>query len=114
MPVFLDDAHSILRQPALIYANGIAIPSFLNSEHSMVLYPRLYIASRFFPNRRRSGRHTVADWVERRGYEGPLTTHPIQPLQPDARLHCRSLRRNFGNAVTSRKARWWRRPSSSK
>ncbi|TGE76510.1 hypothetical protein C9410_23045 [Rhizobium sp. SEMIA 439] len=49
MPVFLGDAHSILRQPALIYADGIAIPSFLNSEHSMVLYPRLYIASRFFP-----------------------------------------------------------------
>lgn len=61
MSSFVDDAHSILRQPALIYADGIAIPSFLNSEHSMVLYLRLYIASRFFPNRKRSGRHTVAN-----------------------------------------------------
>ncbi|KEY49991.1 hypothetical protein EN41_11125 [Agrobacterium tumefaciens] len=48
MSVFLDDAHSILRQPALICANGIGIPAFLNSEHSMVLYLRLYLAFRFF------------------------------------------------------------------
>lgn len=26
-------------------------------------------------------------------------THPVQPLQPDAPLLCRPLRRNFGNAV---------------
>ncbi len=49
MSVFSNDAHSILRQPALICANGIGLPAFLNSEHSMVLYLRLYLYFRFFP-----------------------------------------------------------------
>lgn len=93
MSVFLDDAHSILRQPALICANGIGIPAFLNSEHSMVLYLRLYLAFRFFPI---AGTAGAIPWPTERSIEvlkDRSRRHSVQPLQQDARLPCPSRRR---------------------